>query len=38
VSFSSQLIAAARAAEGEEKDALFIDPYAAILAGELFIA
>lgn len=33
VSFSSQMIAAARVTEGEQEDALFVDPYAARLAG-----
>eukprot|EP00892_Ulva_mutabilis_P010147 jgi/Ulvmu1/7504/UM037_0048.1 len=33
VSFSSRLIAAARAIESEREDALFVDPFAALLAG-----
>ena len=34
VSFSSRLVAAARAAESEREDALFVDPFAAVFAGE----
>lgn len=33
VSFSSRMIAAARAIESEESDALFVDPFAKALAG-----
>lgn len=38
VSVSSRLIAAARAIESERKDALFVDPFAAVLAGVVWVA